>query len=81
MAIKGKGRTKAGRRAPARGPRPGFVEPPKPLWRRRWFRWTLVGVAAAGAAAIVLLHRHNVRRLVAGTEHRFRPRRSAGASG
>jgi acyl phosphate:glycerol-3-phosphate acyltransferase len=41
--------------------------------------WPVVGFAALGAASIVLLHRHNVARLVRGTEHRFelrRPRRA-----
>ncbi|MGH3133254.1 MAG: glycerol-3-phosphate 1-O-acyltransferase PlsY [Gaiellaceae bacterium] len=41
--------------------------------------WPVVVFAAAGAIAIVLLHRHNVRRLAGGTEHRFelrRPRRA-----
>jgi acyl phosphate:glycerol-3-phosphate acyltransferase len=33
--------------------------------------WPVVAFAAAGAVAIVLLHRHNIRRLLAGTEHRF----------
>jgi acyl phosphate:glycerol-3-phosphate acyltransferase len=41
--------------------------------------WPVVAFAAVGAAAIVLLHRHNLRRLAGGTEHRFelrRPRRA-----
>ena len=33
--------------------------------------WPVVAFAAAGTAAIVLLHRHNLLRLVSGTEHRF----------
>ena len=33
--------------------------------------WPVVAFAALGAAAIVLLHRHNVARLARGTEHRF----------
>jgi glycerol-3-phosphate acyltransferase PlsY len=33
--------------------------------------WPVVAFAALGAAAILLLHRHNVARLVRGTEHRF----------
>jgi len=37
--------------------------------------WPVLVFAVAGAAAIVLLHRHNVRRLAAGTEHRFDLRR------
>jgi acyl phosphate:glycerol-3-phosphate acyltransferase len=41
--------------------------------------WPVVAFAAAGAVAIVLLHRHNLSRLAHGTEHRFelrRPRRA-----
>jgi acyl phosphate:glycerol-3-phosphate acyltransferase len=41
--------------------------------------WPVVAFALGGAAAIVFLHRQNVRRLVRGTEHRFelrRPRRA-----
>jgi glycerol-3-phosphate acyltransferase PlsY len=33
--------------------------------------WPVLVFAGAGAGAIVLLHRHNIRRLFAGTEHRF----------
>jgi glycerol-3-phosphate acyltransferase PlsY len=33
--------------------------------------WPVLVFAGAGALAIVLLHRHNIRRLFAGTEHRF----------
>jgi acyl phosphate:glycerol-3-phosphate acyltransferase len=43
------------------------------------YDWSVVVFAAAGALAIVLLHRHNLSRLVHGTEHRFelrRPRRA-----
>ena len=43
------------------------------------YSWPVVAFAAAGSAAVVLLHRHNIRRLVGGTEHRFelrRPRRA-----
>jgi glycerol-3-phosphate acyltransferase PlsY len=43
------------------------------------YDWPVVAFSAAGAAAIVFLHRHNLRRLAAGTEHRFelrRPRRA-----
>lgn len=42
------------------------------------YPWPVVVFAVAGAGAIVVLHRHNIRRLVGGTEHRFelrRPRR------
>ena len=41
--------------------------------------WPVVAFAVAGATAIVFLHRHNLRRLFSGTEHRFelrRPRRA-----
>ena len=41
--------------------------------------WPVVAFAAAGTGAIVFLHRHNIRRLAGGTEHRFelrRPRRA-----
>jgi acyl phosphate:glycerol-3-phosphate acyltransferase len=41
--------------------------------------WPVIALAVAGAAAIVFLHRHNLRRLAGGTEHRFelkRPRRA-----
>ncbi len=43
------------------------------------YDWPVLVFAAAGAAAIVFLHRHNLRRLAGGTEHRFelrRPRRA-----
>jgi acyl phosphate:glycerol-3-phosphate acyltransferase len=33
--------------------------------------WPVLVFACGGASAIVFLHRHNIRRLVAGTEHRF----------
>jgi glycerol-3-phosphate acyltransferase PlsY len=39
----------------------------------------VLAFAVAGAAAIVFLHRHNLRRLAAGTEHRFRLRRARSA--
>ena len=43
------------------------------------YPWPVAIFAAAGAAAVILLHRHNIRRLAGGTEHRFelrRPRRA-----
>jgi acyl phosphate:glycerol-3-phosphate acyltransferase len=43
------------------------------------YPWPVVLFGVAGAAAVILLHRHNIRRLLAGTEHRFelrRPRRA-----
>jgi len=36
--------------------------------------WPVVGFAAIAAVGVVALHRHNVRRLLAGTEPRFRAR-------
>jgi glycerol-3-phosphate acyltransferase PlsY len=33
--------------------------------------WPVLVFTIASAAAVVALHRHNIRRLVAGTEHRF----------
>jgi glycerol-3-phosphate acyltransferase PlsY len=39
------------------------------------YSWPVVVFAAAGASAIVFTHRQNLRRLFAGTEHRFRLRR------
>jgi glycerol-3-phosphate acyltransferase PlsY len=41
--------------------------------------WPVIVFAALGAVAIIFLHRHNIRRLAGGTEHRFelrRPRRA-----
>jgi glycerol-3-phosphate acyltransferase PlsY len=38
--------------------------------------WPVVAFALFGAGAILLLHRHNIRRLAGGTEHRFELRRS-----
>ncbi len=38
--------------------------------------WPVIAFAVAGAAAIVFLHRHNLRRLAGGTEHRFELRRA-----
>jgi glycerol-3-phosphate acyltransferase PlsY len=35
------------------------------------YPWPVIVFAAAGAAAVILLHRHNIRRLAGGTEHRF----------
>lgn len=40
------------------------------------YPWPVVAFAAAGAAAIVFSHRQNLRRLLAGTEHRFELRRA-----
>src|SRR3954471_7259357 len=66
MAIKGKGKPKQGRRAVARGPRPGYVEPPKPLFQRTWFRVSalvfLVLAAAAIIVSLVLIKQSNDRK-------------------
>jgi glycerol-3-phosphate acyltransferase PlsY len=40
------------------------------------YPWPVLAFAAVGAAAIVFLHRHNIRRLLGGTEHRFELRRA-----
>ena len=43
------------------------------------YPWPVVVFGIVGAAGVILLHRHNVRRLLRGTEHRFelrRPRRA-----
>jgi glycerol-3-phosphate acyltransferase PlsY len=42
--------------------------------------WPVIVFAAASAAAVVVLHRANLRRLRAGTENRFRLRRRTAAS-
>ena len=42
------------------------------------YSWPVVVFGIGGAAGVILLHRHNIRRLLRGTEHRFelrRPRR------
>jgi acyl phosphate:glycerol-3-phosphate acyltransferase len=39
------------------------------------YQWPVIAFAAAGAAAVILLHRHNIRRLAGGTEHRFELRK------
>jgi len=54
MAIKGKGRARSGQRTVTRAPRPGYVEPPKPFYQRRWVRWTALGIVVVGVIAIVL---------------------------
>jgi glycerol-3-phosphate acyltransferase PlsY len=43
------------------------------------YPWPVVAFGLAGAAAVVLVHRQNIRRLLSGTEHRFRLRRPRGA--
>ncbi|HEY7282245.1 MAG TPA: hypothetical protein VID47_11700 [Actinomycetota bacterium] len=54
MAIKGKGKTRSTQRTVTRAPKPGYVEPPKPFYQRRWVRWTALGVVVVGVVAIVL---------------------------
>jgi glycerol-3-phosphate acyltransferase PlsY len=43
------------------------------------YPWPVVAFGIAGTAAVIFVHRQNIRRLLAGTEHRFelrRPRRA-----
>ena len=43
------------------------------------YSWPVIVFGVAGAAAVIFMHRQNIRRLVSGTEHRFelrRPRRA-----
>jgi glycerol-3-phosphate acyltransferase PlsY len=35
------------------------------------YPWPIIAFGIAGAAAVIALHRQNVRRLLGGTEHRF----------
>jgi len=42
------------------------------------YPWPIIAFGIAGSAAVIFMHRQNIRRLLAGTEHRFelrRPRR------
>jgi glycerol-3-phosphate acyltransferase PlsY len=39
------------------------------------YPWPIVVFGVAGAAAVIALHRQNIRRLLGGTEHRFEPGR------
>jgi glycerol-3-phosphate acyltransferase PlsY len=45
------------------------------------YPWPVVAFAGAAAAAIVVLHRSNIRRLVAGTENRAKLRRATAPAG
>jgi glycerol-3-phosphate acyltransferase PlsY len=45
------------------------------------YPWPVIAFAGAAAAAIVLLHRANIRRLASGTESRFELRRSKSPAG
>ena len=40
------------------------------------YEWPVIVFGVAGAVAVILLHRHNLARLVRGTEHRFELRRA-----
>ena len=39
------------------------------------YPWPIIAFGIAGAAAVILLHRQNIRRLVGGSEHRFERQR------
>jgi glycerol-3-phosphate acyltransferase PlsY len=45
------------------------------------YPWPIVVFGVAGAIAVIAMHHQNIRRLVAGTEHRFELRRARRASG
>ena len=45
------------------------------------YPWPIVLFGIAGAVAVIAMHHPNIRRLVAGTEHRFELRRPGRASG
>ena len=45
------------------------------------YPWPVIAFAGAAAAAILVLHRANIRRLLAGTENRFELRRSRSGAG
>jgi len=40
------------------------------------YPWPVVAFGIAGAAAVIFMHRQNIRRLLGGTEHRFELRRA-----
>jgi glycerol-3-phosphate acyltransferase PlsY len=40
------------------------------------YPWPVMAFGIAGAAAVILMHRQNIRRLIGGTEHRFELRRA-----
>jgi glycerol-3-phosphate acyltransferase PlsY len=40
------------------------------------YPWPVIAFAVVGSAAVIFLHRQNIRRLFAGTEHRFELRRT-----
>ena len=41
------------------------------------YPWPIIAFGIAGAAAVIVLHRQNIRRLVGGTEHRFERQRAS----
>ena len=43
------------------------------------YEWPIAVFGVVGAAAVIAVHRQNIRRLLAGTEHRFELRRPRGA--
>jgi len=45
------------------------------------YPWPIIAFGIAGGAAVIALHRQNIRRLLGGTEHRFALRRAPRASG
>ena len=45
------------------------------------YPWPIVLFGVAGAIAVIAMHHQNIRRLAAGTEHRFELRRPRRASG
>jgi glycerol-3-phosphate acyltransferase PlsY len=45
------------------------------------YSWPIAVFGVAGAVAVIAMHHQNIRRLLAGTEHRFELRRARGASG
>jgi hypothetical protein len=51
MAIKGKGRSRSGRRVVAASPRPQLFVRKPPIWKRRWVRLTALAVIVVGAGA------------------------------
>jgi glycerol-3-phosphate acyltransferase PlsY len=40
------------------------------------YSWPIVVFGVAGAVAVIAMHHQNIRRLFAGTEHRFELRRA-----
>jgi hypothetical protein len=61
MAIKGKGKTRSGRRVIAAPPRPQLVIRKPPIWKRRWVLGTVAGIALVAilfATFTWLHHKH-----------------------